>query len=295
VDGHRRYADESEPGWYSAPGPYADPAQNPYDSGIHERPSGAFRLPEQRESDYATPSPYVSPDPVTSTGGHSQDQLRIPVRGPEYPTVRPSGGTSLADAPPATTYGGGSSAPASAAPAPLASSAPVSAGPAALYNDPGPAPYTDAGAAAPYTDAGAAAPYTDTGAAAPYTDPGAAAPYNDATSVVPPVGRFSAEPRPADSVYRTRRPFSAVLVALVTLALMIPVIMLLVQATFDDDPLASGIVPAVLLTLGLPLTGMGLYALAGGGPVGRESWLRPPVAYLPVGLVLLLAAGLAVA
>ena len=257
MDGHRRYADESEPSWYAGPGQYPESAQNPYDSGVHERPSGAFRLPEQRESEYAqrendypTPSPYVTPDPVTSTGGHSLDQPRIPVRGPEYPTVRPSGGTSLADAPPAGTYTAASSmaaAPSSAVPAP----APVSAGPAAAYNEP--------------------------------------------TGMVQPVGRFPADPRPSDAVYRTRRPVSAVLVAIVTLALMIPVIMLLVQATFDDDPLAAGVVPAVLLTLGLPLTGMGLYALAGGGPVGRDAWLRPPVAYLPVGLVLLLATGLAVA
>jgi len=258
VDGHRRYADESEPSWYAGPGQYPVSAQNPYDSGIHERPSGAFRLPEQRESeyaqrenDYATPSPYVTPDPMTSTGGHSQDQLRIPVRGTEYPTVRPTGATSLADAPPAGTYGAASAVAAPAAPASAApSSAPVSAGPAA---------------------------------------------YHEPTGMVQPVGRFPTDPRPSDAVYRTRRPFSAVLVALVTLTLMIPVIMLLVQATFDDDPLAAGVVPAVLLTLGLPLTGMGLYALAGGGAVGREAWLRPPVAYLPVGLVLLLATGLAVA
>jgi hypothetical protein len=51
----------------------------------------------------------------------------------------------------------------------------------------------------------------------------------------------------------------------------------------------------VLLTLGLPLTGAGLSSLAAGGPVGRDIWLRPPLAYLPVGLLLLLAAGLSVA
>ena len=182
MDGDRRYADEPPPSWYGGQGQYP----NSYDSG-------AFRLPEQRESEYAGSSPYPTPDPMTASGSHSQEQVRIPVRGPEYPTVRPP------------------------------------------------------------------------------------------------------EPRPAEAVYRTRRPLSAVLVALVTAALMVPVIMLLVAATFDDDPLARGVVPAVLLTLGLPLTGLGLYALAGGGPVGREAWLRPPVAYLPVGLVLLMAAGLAVA
>ena len=182
MDGQRRYADEPQPGWYGGQGPYP----SPYDSG-------AFRLPEQRESEYTTPSPYVTPDPVASTGSHSQEQVRMPVRGPEYPTVRPP------------------------------------------------------------------------------------------------------DPRPAETVYRTRRPVSSVLVAVVTAALMVPVIMLLVEATFDDDPLARGVVPAVLLTLGLPLTGLGLYALAGGGPVGRDTWLRPPVAYLPVGLVLLIASGLAAA
>jgi hypothetical protein len=263
VEGHRRYADEPEPSWYSGQGSYSGTGPNAYDSGVHERPSGAFRLPEQRDGDYATPSPYVTPDPVTSTGSHSrsssepsQEQVRVPVRGPEYPTIRPSGATSLADAPPSTTYGG--------------ASAPVSA----------PATYGSA----------AAAP----GSPAP-AGPGTVAPYNEPTGVVPPVSRFATEAKPAESVYRTRRPVSAVVVAVVTVLLMVPVVMLLIQATFVDDPVARGIVPAVLLTLGLPLTGAGLYALAGGGPVGREALLRPPVAYLPVGLVLLLAAGLAVA
>jgi hypothetical protein len=226
VDGHRRYADEPEPSWYSGQSQYTDPSPDPYDSGVHERPSGAFRLPEQRENEYGAPSPYVTPDPATSTGSHSQEQVRIPVRGPEYPTIRPGGGTSLADAPPA-------------------------------------------------------------GAAAAISD--------EPTGMVPPVGRFASDTRPGEAVYRTRRPFSAVLVAVVTAVLMVPVIMLLVQATFDDEPLARGVVPAVLLTLGLPLTGLGLFALAGGAAVGRDAWLRPPVAYLPVGLVVLLAAGLAVA
>jgi hypothetical protein len=115
----------------------------------------------------------------------------------------------------------------------------------------------------------------------------------ETTSVVPPVterARF-----PGETVYRTRRPVSAVLIAIVTVLLLVPVVMLLVQVTFVDDPAVRGIIPAVLLTLGLPLTGTGLYSLAAGGPAGREVWLRPPVAYLPVGLILLLAAGLSVA
>lgn len=221
VEGHRRYADEPEPKW----GQYT----NPYDSGVHERPSGAFRLPGERDQ----------PDPVTSTGSHArplvdqpQDQTRVPVRGPEYPTIRPTGGTSLADAPPPATYG----------------------------SQPG----------------------------------GAVAAYNEPTSVVPPVSRFQPA-GPKESVYRTKRPVAAILVGIVTVVLMIPSILLLVEVSFNRDLVARGVVPAVLLTLGLPLAGVGLYALAAGGPTGREAWLRTPFVYLPVGLVVLLAAGLAVA
>jgi hypothetical protein len=70
---------------------------------------------------------------------------------------------------------------------------------------------------------------------------------------------------------------------------------LLIDQTFTGDPSARGIVPAVLLTLGFTLTGIGLFTIARGGTITRETWLRPPVAYLPAGLILLLAAGLAVA
>jgi hypothetical protein len=244
VEGHRRYADEPEPGWYSGQSSHESPTANPYDSGVHERPSGAFRLPEQRPADGYAPPVYSTPEPGTTSGSHAlppeSTGTRIPVRGPEYPTIRPTG-TSLADAP--ATYGS-PAAPASAPPA----GNPMASGPSAA------------------------------------TEP---------TSVVPPV---PGGPRfPGEAVYRTRRPVSAVLIAIVTVLLLVPVVMLLIQVTFVDDPAVRGIVPAVLLTLGLPLTGGGLYSLAAGGRAGREVWLRPPVAYLPVGLFLLLAAGLSVA
>lgn len=223
VEGHR-YADD-EPSWYPGPGQYSrstdpdvsgsNPIGNPYDSGIHERPSGAFRLPDQRS---AAANPYALTDPLNAetTGGYDASG-RIPVRGPEYPTIRPT-------------------------------------------SDP--------------TPAGAAETLV----------PG----------VVPPVtGERPA--RPVDSVYQSRRPVSSFLVAIVMIVLMIPVVRLLIVETFSGDPTARGIVPAVLLTLGFTLTGIGLFAVARGGPLSRESWVRPPVAYLPAGLLLLLAAGLAVA
>ena len=263
MEGHR-YADEPEPSWYTG----QSPTPNSHDSGVHERPSGAFRLPEQRPADgYGASAPYPTPDAVTSTGSHAlppQDTgTRIPVRGPEYPTIRPgSGGTSLADAPASgssapTTYGG----PAS-----------LYGGPASLYGGPaGPA---------------SAVPSQGLMSNGP-------APTAEPTTLVPPIARFGPGP---ESVYRTRRPVSAVAIAVVAALLMIPVILLLIQVTFVDDPAVRGIVPAVLLALGLPLTGFGLYRLAtGGASAGRDTWLRPPIAYLPIGLLLLLAAGLAVA
>ena len=226
------------------PASYASPPPetNPYDSAVHERPSGAFRLPDQRSADpySAPPAGYAPPDPVTTSGSHAlssadSGSIRIPVRGPEYPAVRPSGASSLADAPAAspTTYGSGAAAP-----------------------------------------------------------PPAASPYNEPTSMVPPAGGRAAA---AESVYRSGRPVSAVVFGVVTVVLLIPAVLLLIQAAFVDDPTARGVVPAVLLTLGLPLTGFGLYSLAGARASVRDAWLRPPLAYLPIGLVLLLAAGLGVA
>jgi hypothetical protein len=260
VEGHRRYADEPEPpSWYSGPSQY-DPA-GAYDPGVHDRPGGAYRLPEQRPADpgYQPPAPYSTPDPLTTSGSHTLPPHdtgggRVPVRGPEYPTVRPQNATSLADAPAptaGTTY-------------------PTSSAPGSTY-----------GASSPSVPSSALPMSTGAGAA---TEP---------TGVVPPVARFGTAP---DPVYRTRRPRSALVIAIVATLLMVPVILLLIQVTFVDDPAVRGIVPAVMLALGLPLTAFGLHSLAaGGGPAGRDVWLRPPVAYLPVGLVLLLAAGLAVA
>jgi hypothetical protein len=237
VEGHR-YADDSEPGWYSG-AQYArssDPdisgahaaAPRPYDSGVQERPSGAFRLPEQRP--YSAPAdPYGPPDPVSATGSHTRpaeaatpsayDSGRIPVRGPEFPLVRP---------------------------------APTAPRPDEAVRQKEPEP------------------------------------IGEPTSLVPPVTLA----RPKEKVYRTGRPVSSLIVGAVMALLLVPVVRLLLDATFSRTPAPQAVVPAVLLTLGLTLSGVGLFAVTG-GPVTRESWLRLPAAYLPVGLLLLLAAGLA--
>jgi hypothetical protein len=257
VEGHR-YADDAEPSWYSGKNQYEGNSQydadvsgshtvgNPYDSGIHERPSGAYRLPEQRPGDG-----YAVTDPLITTGSHSRDgrspeppaayDSRATIRGPEYPTIKPP----AAETPPAPP----------APMAPMTQMPPQAAPP--LPTDPISAP----------------------------------------TSLVAPILRQpERQPeRPPESVYHTRRPVSSVLVAIVMVVLMIPVIRLLLDATFSGNPTSRAIVPAVLLALGFTITGIGLFTIARGGPLSRESWLRPPVAYLPAGLILLVAAGLAVA
>jgi hypothetical protein len=49
---------------------------------------------------------------------------------------------------------------------------------------------------------------------------------------------------------------------------------------------------------GTPIVAMGFYGLmtgaAAAGPTPGRAWLRTPLAYLPIGLALLVAAGLAV-
>jgi hypothetical protein len=80
--------------------------------------------------------------------------------------------------------------------------------------------------------------------------------------------------------------------------LEIPALLLLRDAAFDTPRLGGSLVAAICLVAALPLMAYGLYAVATGavraaGPNSAQAWLRPPVAYLSVALVLLVAAGLA--
>lgn len=326
MDGHRRYAEDPEPSWYSG--------QLPYESGVPERPDGAYRLPEQRLSDTgpvtsapAYPDPYRSAEPypplagypvtdplgssdlTTGLGGDpvpgpprsALDAIRMPLRASEYPAVRPAGAGGPGD--PAGP--GGSTG---AVPAPASFRAPEQGDARAPEHAATRAPDPVAARAAATAAARAVEPAAGPVSGAAMT-PGPA--YDDPTGLVPPVGdrsgdgpessrsaadRFGGSRFGGERVYRTGRPALAVVLAVVTAVLMVPVVRLLLQATFADVAIAAGVVPAVLLALGLPLTGIGLYGVAGAGrALDRGDLLRPPTCYLLVGLVLLLAAGLATA
>jgi hypothetical protein len=320
VDGHRRYAEDPDPKWYSGPAPYesglherrpededraseqssADGPRYPLTGGVDSlapvddyvpgsyaepyRPAGAFAVDDPLTSGSFTRGAPADETPAASSARPALDAIRVPLRPTEYPAVRPGAAAPPSTGPgdgatsgPATTIGGYGTPP---APAPVAAPA---------Y----PAVERPAGQTYPAAQAG----------------PG----YNEPTSFVPPLGvrtvdgpaaadiavsgaGSGAGRSPDDGVYRTRRPVSAVLFAIVTAALMVPVLRLLFDAALADRPAAGGIVPAVLLTLGLPLTGLGLYGVAGAGRApGRSAWLSAPAGYLPVGLVLLVAAALATA
>jgi hypothetical protein len=113
----------------------------------------------------------------------------------------------------------------------------------------------------------------------------------------PPVAPGSPGPA-SDSVYRTKRPAAAALFGVPAAILELPVVLLLLDATFADPVSAAGVISAACQALALPVLVVGLYAVATGavraaGPNSAQAWLRPPVAYLSVALVLFLAAGLA--
>jgi hypothetical protein len=130
--------------------------------------------------------------------------------------------------------------------------------------------------------------------------PGMGAPGMGAPPVAgpPPAVPGPASAPPREGVYRTRRPALAMLYLIGVALCEWPAIRLFADGALGDHVSSSTAVSGMFLIIGLPLFGRGLFAVqAGAGRIPDQraghGWLQPPVAYLTVGLVLLLAAGLA--
>jgi hypothetical protein len=80
--------------------------------------------------------------------------------------------------------------------------------------------------------------------------------------------------------------------------LALPVLRILFAGAFGPSLSVAGVISSVLMLLALPLAARGLYGLATGAAripdaPAHHAWLRTPLAYLTVALVLFVAAGLA--
>jgi len=147
--------------------------------------------------------------------------------------------------------------------------------------------------------------------AAPYPPP---APPDPAPADNPPSGgllddvlRHNTEPidrtalrRPGgpsqigEGVYRSRRP--ALLAMLIIGAVLLEVAPLRILVAALVHAQANATVSATLLVVGLPIFAYGMYALLSGVSTvqaSQRAWLRSPLVYLPVGLILFVAAALA--
>lgn len=118
------------------------------------------------------------------------------------------------------------------------------------------------------------------------------------TAIQAPPIHAPAQAAPA-ATYRSRRPGVAALLALGGVVAELILIKVLLANLFDSTSAAiSGTIGALFAIAGVPMVIIGLYGLATGaatasGPQTGRAWLRTPLAYLPVGLILIIAAGLA--
>jgi hypothetical protein len=113
-----------------------------------------------------------------------------------------------------------------------------------------------------------------------------------------PIGIAGQASSRANNVYRARRPAVAVGLILGATAFGLLMVRALAIAAFGHPFLIGGVIASGLALGALPLLVLGLYGLITGAAHGAEQygfrlWARPPVAYLTVALVLLLAAAIA--
>lgn len=292
MDPRRNYPQDPEPRWYQDDRGYPsdDHGRPGDDRGYGEeqtdwerrgepRHSDPYRAPEPRGSTVARP--YVDQGYQDKSSHAAPDPLGPPVRLGGDPLGSSTGEMSLDEAlggrPPVTSHATESvdrshlrrtpSGATSGAPFGATSGAPFGATSGAPFGAPGGAP-----------------------------GPSMAAPTTAVPTVAPPAGT----PHTSEfgrGVYRSRRPaLSAGLVAL-TVLFELPALRIFISAALASKADAAGTISSIFLILGLPMFAMGLYGLitgAAAAAAGSRTWLRTPLAYLPVAVILFMAAALAV-
>lgn len=115
-----------------------------------------------------------------------------------------------------------------------------------------------------------------------------------------PPGHLPTQALPTGAtVYRPRRAGVAAMLALGAVAAeLLVTIKVLFDAVGAHPTNTGGVLGGLFAMAGIPMVAMGLYGLATGaatasGPNVGRAWLRTPLAYLPVGLILIMAAGMA--
>ncbi|MEV8512966.1 hypothetical protein [Dactylosporangium sp. NPDC051484] len=116
------------------------------------------------------------------------------------------------------------------------------------------------------------------------------------TTAVPAPQQYGQAAEPGGAVYRSKRPGLAIVLVVFTILFEVPILRLFLTAMTAKEVQAGATLAGIFMLPALPMFALGLYGLIGGEAAaapGARAWLRTPLVYLPVALLLFVAAGLA--
>jgi hypothetical protein len=97
-----------------------------------------------------------------------------------------------------------------------------------------------------------------------------------------------------EGVYRSRKPLHAAAIGVSLGIFELIMLVVFVGGLFAGPIDVHRTIAGGLMMIALPLFGLGFYALiTGAAHSGPRAFLRTPLAYLPIGLILMVAAGAA--